>query len=91
LIQFYVSIELPSSDPKLSKLLETLRQEYENVQLIGSPEVPWFPRRPGDIDRFSQQTLDAGEELQSDHPGFSDPGYRERRAMIAEIAKNYRL
>jgi phenylalanine-4-hydroxylase len=74
----------------LNKFLQTLREEYQNVQLIGSPEVPWFPRRPSDIDRFSQQTLDAGEELQSDHPGFNDPEYRERRAMIADIAKNYR-
>jgi phenylalanine-4-hydroxylase len=81
---------LASNDPKLNKLMETLKQDYENVQLIGSPEVPWFPRRPADIDRFSQQTLDAGEELQADHPGFSDPEYRERRAMIAEIAKNFR-
>lgn len=33
--------------------------------------MPWFPRRPKDIDHFSQTTLDAGQELEADHPGFN--------------------
>lgn len=64
-------------------------------------EVPWFPRRPSDIDHFSQATLDAGADLESDHPGFNvgsslfflmvqDPVYRERRAMITNNAKAYK-
>jgi phenylalanine-4-hydroxylase len=36
--------------------------------------VPWFPLRISDIDKFSTKTLDAGSELESDHPGFADPG-----------------
>ena len=33
--------------------------------------VPWFPRHISDIDNFSTKTLDAGAELESDHPGFN--------------------
>lgn len=43
-----------------------------------------------DLDQFSHKVLEAGSELQSDHPGFNDQEYRERRMMICEIAKNYR-
>ena len=31
-----------------------------------------------------------GAELSSDHPGFTDPVYRERRAQFADIAIKYR-
>jgi len=89
--EFYVSVELPASDPKMALLIKTLKDEYNKVQIIGSPEVPWFPRRPADIDLFSQQTLDAGEDLESDHPGFNDKEYRDRRAMIVENAKSYKF
>jgi hypothetical protein len=48
--------------------------------------VPWFPRKISDIDMISQNVLGAGAELESDHPGFQDPVYRERRKLIAEQA-----
>lgn len=52
--------------------------------------VPWFPTHISDIDSFSIKTLDAGSELDSDHPGFSDALYRERRRIIVEGAQNYK-
>jgi phenylalanine-4-hydroxylase len=50
----------------------------------------WFPRSMRDLDRFAAQSLAAGAELESDHPGFNDPVYRERRAKIAEVALTYK-
>jgi phenylalanine-4-hydroxylase len=52
--------------------------------------VPWFPLRISDIDSFSTKTLDAGAELESDHPGFNDAEYRDRRRMIVEAASNFK-
>lgn len=34
--------------------------------------------------------MDAGTDLQSDHPGFNDIVYRERRANLTQSAKNHR-
>jgi phenylalanine-4-hydroxylase len=42
------------------------------------------------LDLIANQILDAGAELQSDHPGFTDPVYRSRRRELAEIAMNYK-
>lgn len=50
----------------------------------------WFPRKVAELDAFATRVLDAGEELTSDHPGFTDPVYRERRKYFADIAIKYK-
>lgn len=58
--------------------------------LIIAATVPWFPRRIRDLDRFANQILSYGAELDSDHPGFTDETYRKRRKYFADIAFNYK-
>lgn len=55
-----------------------------------SDVTPWFPGRIRDLDKFANQILSYGAELESDHPGFTDPVYRKRRAQLADIAYNYK-
>ncbi|KAL6077913.1 phenylalanine 4-monooxygenase [Balamuthia mandrillaris] len=54
-------------------------------------EMIWFPRKIVDLDGFAEKTLEFGEELDADHPGFHDKEYRERRAEITRTAKQYRV
>lgn len=53
-------------------------------------QVQWFPRHISELDLIAGRTLDAGTDLESDHPGFNDTVYRERRANLTKSALNHR-
>ncbi len=75
----------------MSALMSDLRAVTRATSLRLPPVVPWFPTSVRDIDSFSTKTLDAGAELEADHPGFQDKEYRERRRRIVENAATYKL
>ena len=50
----------------------------------------WFARSLADLDKLTQKTLECGSELSSDHPGFNDQDYRQRRRKIVELALAYK-
>lgn len=88
---FFVDFDGTPEQANIQALLKDLREKCLNVTLMGSKEVPWFPRKLADMDIISANVLGAGAELESDHPGFHDPEYRHRRKVIAENAVNYKL
>ncbi|KYR02413.1 phenylalanine 4-monooxygenase [Tieghemostelium lacteum] len=52
--------------------------------------IPWFPRKISDLDIYANKIMEMGSELSSDHPGATDPVYRERRKEITRIAAEYK-
>ncbi|KAG4071537.1 hypothetical protein HA402_011691 [Bradysia odoriphaga] len=92
--EFFVECDTRSGN--LGLAIEKLKEQCNYFNIISRDykdnvcTVPWFPRRIRDLDRFANQILSYGAELDSDHPGFTDEVYRNRRKYFADIAFNYR-
>ncbi|XP_048011310.1 phenylalanine-4-hydroxylase [Megalobrama amblycephala] len=92
--EFFISVDQASSKA-MDEVVDSLRtqisgQVHELSRNKQKDTVPWFPNVIHDLDRFANQILSYGSELDADHPGFTDPVYRARRKEFADIAYNYR-
>ncbi|KAL0491440.1 phenylalanine-4-hydroxylase [Acrasis kona] len=77
----------------LNKCIDVLKETKaaESITFLGvKDEIPWFPGKISDLDKLKQEILEAGADLSSDHPGFNDQEYRNRRKQIAQIGLNYK-
>lgn len=95
--EFMVEIDREKGD--VTGAFDELRKKSAYFQIITrnhngknaeAESIPWFPGRIADLDRFANQILSYGSELDSDHPGFTDPVYRARRKEFADIAFHYK-
>lgn len=86
----YVDFEGSRGIARVDALLQELGEHSRSLLVLDRTEVPWFPRQAWQLDTIANRVLDAGVDLTSDHPGFSDPVYRARRGELAQIARQYR-
>ncbi len=87
---FYVDCEGRRGQRAIDGVIAALERSTLKLLVLDDREVPWFPRHIGELDRIANHTLEAGSDLQSDHPGFNDAAYRARRAMIDALARRHR-
>uniref|UniRef100_A0A3Q2YAK8 Tyrosine hydroxylase 2 n=1 Tax=Hippocampus comes TaxID=109280 RepID=A0A3Q2YAK8_HIPCM len=87
-LEFFVKCEVHSSD--LEVFVNSLKRVVDNVRSIPEEKVPWFPRQIKELDRCNLLITKFDPEMDKDHPGYTDPEYRKRRAFISELAYRYK-
>jgi len=89
-VDFHIDIEGNLGDKNVAAAVRDLKLIAESVTEVGTPTVPWFPTDVEDFDHIGKKTLTVGDGLvDTDHPSFTDPVYRDRRAFIADVAREY--
>ena len=83
---FYVDCEGTRGEESVETVIAELMSTSEKLLVLDTRQVPWFPRHIAELDQVITHTLDAGVELDADHPGFRDRKYRQRRASIERLA-----
>jgi hypothetical protein len=86
---FFVDFDGQRDDASIQRLLQDLRPMTNKLLVLDEKEVHWFPRHISELDLIANRILDAGKDLDSDHPGFHDPIYRARRAQLAQDANHH--
>jgi phenylalanine-4-hydroxylase len=86
---FFVDLEGSCQDENVRQLLNALSGLTDKLLILDEKRVHWFPRHISELDRIANRTLDAGKDLEADHPGFNDAVYRERRGALTEFAKEH--
>uniref|UniRef100_A0A667ZPQ7 Tyrosine 3-monooxygenase n=1 Tax=Myripristis murdjan TaxID=586833 RepID=A0A667ZPQ7_9TELE len=87
-LDFFMRCEVHSSD--LDIFINSLKRVADDVRTVPEEKVPWFPRQIKDLDRCNLLITKFDPDMDEEHPGFSDPEYRKRRAFITELAFNYK-
>lgn len=87
---FHLGCEGQRGDSAVARTIAELSRTTTRVTVLDDRDVPWFPRHVAELDLVASNTLDAGSALHTDHPGFSDAGYRRRRADIGRLAQAHR-
>nr|WDE40211.1 tyrosine hydroxylase-like protein [Schizocardium californicum] len=92
--EFYIKCEAKQNTYK--NLLASLKDVANDVAFhdesrhrLKSKGI-WIPRQLADLDKCTHLTTTYEPDLDSDHPGFSDREYRERRKNITKIAFDYK-
>ena len=80
---FYIDFTGSLEDDNVIRMISDLSKMSKHLTVTGTPEVPWFPTHFADLETIGKTLLKEGEGIEmTDHPGFNDPIYKERRNMI---------
>ncbi|KAJ8271463.1 hypothetical protein COCON_G00103220 [Conger conger] len=87
-LEYFVRCEVHLAD--VNTLISSIKRIAEDVRTTKEVKFHWFPKKIAELDSCHHLVTKFDPDLDQDHPGFTDPVYRERRKMIGDIAFSYK-
>ena len=90
-MDYFIEFDSQSSETS-SELIEGLKHFSSHMRLPSAEpddQHPWFPKHISELKRCCTALFKYGSELATDHPGYGDEHYVQRRRTIADVSKNY--
>ncbi|XP_076007158.1 tryptophan 5-hydroxylase 1-like [Genypterus blacodes] len=91
---FEIDLDSDSSPEPLKEMSQHLKLAdlSDNATLPHDDMVDeiWFPKKISDLDLSANRIITIDYELKSDHPGFTDDSYHERRKYFNDLAISYK-
>ncbi|XP_023697805.1 tyrosine 3-monooxygenase isoform X2 [Paramormyrops kingsleyae] len=87
-LEYFVRCVVHLSD--VGTLISSMKRVAEDVRTTKEVRVHWFPKKISELDKCHHLVTKFDPDLDQDHPGFTDPNYRQRRKAIGEIAFRYK-
>ncbi|XP_040019434.1 tyrosine 3-monooxygenase isoform X1 [Gasterosteus aculeatus] len=87
-LEYFVRCEVHLSD--VGTLISSIKRNAEDVKTTKEVKFHWFPKKIADLDKCHHLVTKFDPDMDQDHPGYTDPAYRQRRKMIGDIAFRYR-
>ncbi|XP_036390705.1 tyrosine 3-monooxygenase [Megalops cyprinoides] len=87
-LDYLVRCEVHLSD--VSTLISSVKRIAGDVRTTKEVKFHWFPTKITELDKCHHLVTKFDPDLDQDHPGFTDPVYRQRRKMIGDIAFRYK-
>lgn len=88
----FISFKGSLEDDNVRDAISELSKMSCHLTVSGTPQVPWFPTHIQELNKIGKETLAEGEGIEmTDHPGFNDKEYKERRNFITNVALEYNM
>ena len=89
---FYLDFKGNLEEESVRTVIGDLSRMSAHLTICGTPNVPWFPTNFYDLDKIGKTTLAEGDGIEmTDHPGFNDQEYKDRRNYITQVAHDYSM
>ncbi|KAJ6658905.1 hypothetical protein lerEdw1_019541 [Lerista edwardsae] len=87
-LELFVRCEVLNCE--ISSLINSLERVADDVKTNREERALWFPKKIQDLDSCHHLMTKYDPDFDCDHPGYTDPEYRRRRAFIADLAFKFR-